>query len=349
MALEHIRNLVFEGGGVRGIAYVGALKVLQEQGIMNNVKRFCGTSAGAITAWLACYYKDDLAEIESIQRRTNFKEFADDDWGVIMDVHRLLKKYGWHKGDKFYQWVQGITRQRFGKDNITFHQLFEKTGRELLVTGCNVSKGRTMRFSKEHTPELFVERALRISMSIPLYFSAIFIHDENVDSFGNIIGNPEIDKDIDKDRDVFVDGGVLDNYPIQFFDDPPYVNNPLEGEIIVDIQGRTPPHYNKSTLGFRLDTPAELEIGRSKRDEDQYKMEKFLDYVEVITHILLSSPNKRNLDPYDWHRTIRINTLDIKTTQFDLTRKDQDNLMAKGCEATGDYLNEYNNTWLNYV
>ncbi|MBQ0128550.1 MAG: patatin-like phospholipase family protein, partial [bacterium] len=43
----HFRNLVFEGGGVRGIAYAGALEVLEEEKILRKIKRVAGTSAGA--------------------------------------------------------------------------------------------------------------------------------------------------------------------------------------------------------------------------------------------------------------------------------------------------------------
>ena len=35
----HFKNLVFEGGGVKGIAYVGALEVLDEKGILIDIKR----------------------------------------------------------------------------------------------------------------------------------------------------------------------------------------------------------------------------------------------------------------------------------------------------------------------
>ena len=44
------KNLVFKGGGVRGIAYVGALKYLYENGLTRSLERVAGTSAGAITA-----------------------------------------------------------------------------------------------------------------------------------------------------------------------------------------------------------------------------------------------------------------------------------------------------------
>ena len=48
----HFRNLVFEGGGVKGIAYLGALDVLGSKGILEAIERIGGTSAGAINAVL---------------------------------------------------------------------------------------------------------------------------------------------------------------------------------------------------------------------------------------------------------------------------------------------------------
>ncbi len=43
---------MFEGGGVKGIAYVGALDVLKAKEILKNIERVGGTSAGAINAIL---------------------------------------------------------------------------------------------------------------------------------------------------------------------------------------------------------------------------------------------------------------------------------------------------------
>jgi len=43
-------DMVFEGGGAKGIAFVGALEVLKQQG--HDFRRLIGTSAGAITATL---------------------------------------------------------------------------------------------------------------------------------------------------------------------------------------------------------------------------------------------------------------------------------------------------------
>jgi NTE family protein len=50
--MSQFRNLVFEGGGVKGIAYAGAIEVLEKESILSDIKRVAGTSAGAITAAL---------------------------------------------------------------------------------------------------------------------------------------------------------------------------------------------------------------------------------------------------------------------------------------------------------
>jgi len=51
--MDAFKHLVFEGGGVRGIAYAGAIEVLESNGILNSIESVTGTSAGAITAgWI---------------------------------------------------------------------------------------------------------------------------------------------------------------------------------------------------------------------------------------------------------------------------------------------------------
>ena len=44
------RNLTFEGGGVKGIAYIGAMQILEGRGVLPGIRRVGGTSAGAINA-----------------------------------------------------------------------------------------------------------------------------------------------------------------------------------------------------------------------------------------------------------------------------------------------------------
>ena len=59
------RNLVFEGGGVKGIAYVGTMRVLESKGILQNISRVGGTSAGAINAamFAAGYSNNEMLKV----------------------------------------------------------------------------------------------------------------------------------------------------------------------------------------------------------------------------------------------------------------------------------------------
>ena len=59
------KNLALEGGGVRGLAYAGALEVLEQKNILKNVERVAGSSAGAI-AGLMISLGYNSTEIDSI-------------------------------------------------------------------------------------------------------------------------------------------------------------------------------------------------------------------------------------------------------------------------------------------
>ena len=97
------RNLIFEGGGVKGIAYVGAMQVLEQRGVLKNIERVGGTSAGAINALLFALGFDIPSQREILESIA-FKKFMDDSFGLIRDIRRLAKSFGWYKGDFFSGW-----------------------------------------------------------------------------------------------------------------------------------------------------------------------------------------------------------------------------------------------------
>ena len=55
-----------QGGGILGIAYVGALQELEKEGILQNIERVAGTSAGAMNAMLmSLKYTPEKIEVRS--------------------------------------------------------------------------------------------------------------------------------------------------------------------------------------------------------------------------------------------------------------------------------------------
>ncbi len=71
-----IEYLVFEGGGGKGYAYVGALQALEELGGLKKIEGVAGTSAGAITALMISLGMSPK-EIEDEINNTDFNAFFD--------------------------------------------------------------------------------------------------------------------------------------------------------------------------------------------------------------------------------------------------------------------------------
>ena len=197
----HFRNLVFEGGGVKGVAYVGVLRELRKRNIMRNIDRVGGASAGAINAVLLATGHGQR-ETTDLLIDLNFKNFLDDDWGIARDTRRLMRNYGWYKGDFFRDWIAKRIEDKTGDANATFADLQRLRMKDLYLIVTNLSTGFSEVKSAEHTPDMSVADAVRMSMSIPLFFAA----------------------KRNKRKDVFVDGGVLNNYPVKLFDRERYID-----------------------------------------------------------------------------------------------------------------------------
>src|SRR5688572_3347838 len=137
------RNLVFEGGGVKGIAYGGALEVLNSMNILRDIERVAGTSAGAINATLlALGYS--TADVSRIIASTNFKDF--EDGNIVTELVGITTHYGWYKGDAFKEWIGKYIREKTGKEDTTFGELAAqaktKGFKDLFCVASNLSKQR---------------------------------------------------------------------------------------------------------------------------------------------------------------------------------------------------------------
>ncbi|MHB8260604.1 MAG: patatin-like phospholipase family protein [Bacteroidia bacterium] len=217
-----IRNLVFKGGGVLGIAYAGAVEVLEEKQILKQVTRVAGTSSGAITAALLSL-KYSASELYKVVQSTDFKLFQDG-----FDPLSLASKYGIYKGNTFLAWMKQLIAAKGIDGNATFSD-FEKAGLfDLHVFAADLNIRDMKEFSVTKTPNVIVAQAIRASMSIPLFFDAW--------TFPN--GIP--------DNHVYVDGGTIFNYPITCFDTDGTTNSETLGFYLADVNFAQP----DSTLKF---------------------------------------------------------------------------------------------------
>ena len=339
----HFKNLVFEGGGVKGIAYVGALEVLEKEGILGSIERVAGTSAGAMVAVLVALGYT-ATEISEVLWDINFKNFMDSSWGIVRDINRLVNDYGWYKGDYFRNLMAGYIERKTNNGEITFKELAKnKQFRELHLLGADLTTGYSKVFNAEKTPNVKVADAARISMSIPLFFAAV--------------------KGVEGDDHIYVDGGLLNNYAIKTFDRMVFVDDEINArrtsyyEKINDrIKQMTPQKmgqkgtvineyvYNKETLGFRLDGKDEIDLYLNPDAQPPEKEIKSLfTYTKALVTTLIDFQNNVHLHSDDWQRTIYINTFGVEATDFDITDAKKNQLVEAGRGFTQDYLDWYNN------
>ena len=331
MSDYHFRNLVFEGGGVKGIAYVGALRELKKRDILKNISRVAGTSAGAINAVLyATGYKP--RETTDLLLELDFQIFLDDSWGVVRDLRRVSRKYGWHKGDFFRNWIGERIRAKTGDSESTFADLKRLGMTDLYLVVTNLSTGFSEVMSAEHTPDMPVAEAARMSMSIPLFFTAVR----------------------NARNDVYVDGGVLRNYPVKVFDREHYIEPAKlkKHALTTDYYARDNRKlrkrdhrycYNKETLGFRLDSKQEIALFRDGIPPAAEKIDDFFSYASALLRAFMNVQNNVHLHSDDWQRTVYIDTLGIGATDFDLPDKAKRRLLRSGADGVIEYFDWYDN------
>ena len=213
MRKADIKNLVFKGGGVLGIAYAGAITVLEKNGILQQIERVAGTSAGAITAALISL-KYSAAEIKQVINSTDFKSF-EDGW----DPLRIPTKYGLYKGDAFLKWMHSIIVAKGLNTNATFLDFKNAGCHDLRVFATDLNIQNVKMFSVQTTPHVVVAEAVRASMSIPMFFEAWKFTNNNPDDH------------------IYVDGGTVYNFPITTFDSEDVNSSNTLGLFLENLSG----------------------------------------------------------------------------------------------------------------
>lgn len=291
-----IENLVFEGGGIKGVAYIGAIKSLIENQIYSNIKRVSGASVGSLTALLLSLgysYDEIYDEIMSF----DFKSLLDDSFGVIRDTIRVLSHYGWHPGKVLSNWVEELIVKKTGNHALTFLDLHKlNLGPDLYVLVSNLSTGKVEIFSYECDCNFPISIIVRASMSVPLMFKAIKINDN-----------------------LYVDGGLLNNFPIRIFDQRRFIDQNDDRSSCI----------NYGTIGFRL--------GNNMASESINRIDSFPAYINALVDSMMSLQELRHSDESDWVRTIQIPTFDYTLMDFDLNESDKNILIQSGYNAVNDF------------
>ena len=161
-----IRKLVLSGGGSNGLAMLGLLHKLEEHHKLDHIDSISGVSIGSYIALfkaigLSSEEMFEMCKCEPLLSQKTWKLDNLFKYNGIDDASLLQDKMSEHL-DTFMK-----------NPDPTFQELYEQTKINLIVTGTNISKKKYEFFSHEHTPDMSVRMAIKISMCVPLYFTKI--------------------------------------------------------------------------------------------------------------------------------------------------------------------------------
>jgi NTE family protein len=187
-----IKNIVvLSGGGINGFAILGALQKLIELNIIVSPDIYCGTSVGSIISLLLNigYLPINIFNLLLI---IDFSKLIEN------KIDNILEEtcFGLYSPEPIIEMLKLFMIKKNINPEITFNDLFKLTSTKLIITGTCINDISLYYFSIDHSPNMKVIEAIRISMSIPIFFKPYFYNNK-----------------------YWIDGGCINNYPIELFTD----------------------------------------------------------------------------------------------------------------------------------
>lgn len=195
---KNISTLVLSGGGIKGLCYIGVLKKLEEikekknkknKLIDININTICGVSAGCIFGllYILGYTSTELTEIFLSLNFKNLKKIK---------IMNLVSTYGLDTGEKIMEFLSDLMEKKNFNKEMTLLELFNKTKIDFQIMVTNLNSYSYEKFNYITKPNLKVLDAIRMTISLPFIFS------------------------INKlEENIYIDGGIIENYPIKLFED----------------------------------------------------------------------------------------------------------------------------------
>jgi NTE family protein len=286
---------VFSGGGIKGFGLVGALQELEGRGF--TFHRTAGTSAGSIlAAFVAAGYTGK--EMEKFFLDIDFSSLLDKRHGFLpIPIAKwilLYWKLGLYKGEALERWIADKLAKR---NVVTFKDIPPKS---LRIITSDISNGKLVVLPDDLqnygiNPYTFpVAKAVRMSCSIPYFFEPVKLN-------------------VGKDTFLFVDGGVLSNFPMWLFNSD---------------------HVRKErpVIGLRLSTD---EIWRPQ------EVDNAVELFSALFKTMKDAHDARYISKKHVQNIVFIPTKGISAMDFNLNDEKKAELMNRGRLQTREFLKRW--------
>lgn len=281
-------NLVFQGGGIKGFIYSGVIKALNDMDKSIKFKRTIGTSVGSMCAFIFAL-RPTNEELNKYMNLVINKILKLND-SFISEAYNFLHYYGIHDNECICDLIEEIELDKFGKNGLTFLDLFNLTNMELTIVGTCLSERKIYYFNYLNSPNMLVSTAIKISSALPGFYKSVTF-----------------------DNKIWCDGGVCNNFPINYYDD-------------------------KTTLGLMLMCDDDLPVMHTIDSEKQFFQDVVATSMSYQINFAIGKTPKN---------IITLNTGNISTTDFKISKKEIDLLINQGYDDTVEYFN-INTSWFKF-
>ena len=217
-----ITHIALSGGGIKGMAYLGILRYLYIENMIDSIKYASGSSIGALYClYIALKIPIDFLENEYMNL---LEEINNKNYLCInkSSFGKLLESNGFVSVEFMTRPAKKYLKQLYGEEDITFIELAKKTGVNIYVNATCVNNGQRAIFSLEHTPNISVIDAIMASMSVPVMFEPVYI-----------------------DGNYYIDGVISMDLPFDVFGNTNPKN--ILAVLLMPSKNLQPPIYPKDT------------------------------------------------------------------------------------------------------
>ncbi|KAK2157558.1 hypothetical protein LSH36_189g06121 [Paralvinella palmiformis] len=348
-------NIVLSGGGSKGYAYIGALKALDDSGILSQIRRVGGSSAGAICGGLLAVGCSPQEIADTFFCNIKWL-FHDQKCACCFSLPKIWKSYGINPGIRFQQIYGEQIAKKVKNPDITFLELYQNYGRELCIVVTNLTRMCSEYCHWTTTPDLPIRQAVRISMAFPVMYEPVKC---------NLFGQEHL----------YIDGGTLDQYPVHCFDGPllELNHNLITGQKRV-LNDRTlglyvvaeepidykiwssffdkelpysPPYLPNTKLANELKAKPVIINGKpmmkhySLENKMEMSITNFGHYCKASLSTVIVNQRRLHVKPEDIERTVAINCGYIGTNDYDLEPADREFMICCGYDHTQKFLEDY--------
>lgn len=190
-----IDTLFLSGGGINCLSFLGCLNYLMQKNIiqhdLSNIKTIVGVSGGILHI---------IPLLLGYSINVTIKIFTNYDYNSLIDyndfnINSLFSDYGIYSNDFIIRLLKTLFKLKNIHENITLKEFYNLTKIKLIMKTVNISKKEIIYLNYKDFPNLSLITAIQMTTCFPLFFKPIIYN-----------------------NDLYLDGGLCGNFPLEYKD-----------------------------------------------------------------------------------------------------------------------------------